>query len=227
MLSAQPNQPRLPGRKAQAAVNDVGIMAAAFETLTTDPHTSMAHIANRAGVGVASLYRRYPTRQALVHQLCLHAMASITYAADSCAHRLRDPAVDPWAAFTEFISAALDSGAGAMRALAGTFHADTELAAGAAQMNIGIQRVVSGGQQRGALRADITAADITQFFEMLRAVRIGDRPRSDELRQRYLALFVTALQPTEASSQLPVQAPTWTEISTTWNQLPPNSVSVI
>ncbi len=194
------------------------IIDAAFDVLTTDPDAPMAEIADRAGVGVASLYRRYPTRQALVHQLCLTAMASITSAADEHADRLDDPVNDTWTEFVAFISAAFTAGAGAMRALGGTFHADAELATVAAQMNSGIHRVVTSCQERGAVRADITAADITQFFEMLRAVRVGDRPRSDELRQRYLTLFVTALHASQTSDGLPVPAPTWQEISATWNQ---------
>ena len=101
-----------------------------------DPHATMAVIAHRAGVGVASLYRRYPTRQALVHQLCMDAMTSITAAAALHAEHLHDPAADPWTEFEGFITSALAAGAGAMRALSGTFYADAVLADTAARMNV-------------------------------------------------------------------------------------------
>lgn len=207
------------GRKAEAAVNDVEIMVAAFNTLTSNPRASMAEIAACADVGVASLYRRYPTRQTLVHQLCLRAMDSIAAAADACVHRLDDQDAEPWPEFLAFLSSALADGAGAMRALAGTFHADAELARAAAQMNAEIGKVLALTQARGAVRADVTAADITQFFEMLRAIRIGDRRRSDHLRQRYLHLFAPALKTATAGDELPIPSPHWDEISTTWNYL--------
>ena len=86
-------------------------------------------------------------------------------------------------------------------------------------MNSGIQQVVSEVQRRGAVRSDVSAADLTQFFEMLRAIRVGDHRRSDELRQRYLRLFSTALRasPAAEAENLVVPAPEWDEISTTWN----------
>jgi AcrR family transcriptional regulator len=206
------------GRQAEAALNDVEIIAAAFELLTADPQASMAEIADRAGVGVASLYRRYPTRQALVHELCLKAMAAITDSAETSAARLREPTGDAWAEFLAFLSAALGAGAGAMRALAGTFHADAELARTAARMNRRMQEVLTLAQHRGVVRADVTAADLTQLFEMVRAVRIGDRASSERFRRRYLALVVSALRSDAAGDELPVGPPSWSEISTSWNR---------
>lgn len=211
-------QRRPAGRQAEAAVNDVGITAAAFDLLTSNAQASMADIADRAGVGVASLYRRYPTRQALVHHLCVTAMASIADTAKIHATRLQDPTCDPWAEFAAFVSAAVASGAGAMRALAGTFHADTELAHTAAQMNTAMQDVLSLAQERGAVRVDVAAADITQFFEMVRAVHVGDRVSSEKYRRRYLALFITALRPSAAHDELPVEPPDWSEVSRGWNR---------
>lgn len=225
MDGQRPAEGRPTGRKAEAKANDIEIMSAAFDLLTTDPRASMADIAARAEVGVASLYRRYPTRQALVHQLCLRAMTSITTAAETCTRRLDDPTADAWPEFVAFLSSALAAGAGAMRALAGTFDADTDLGDAAAQMNTEIQHTVTLGQNRGALRRDITAADITQFFEMLRAIRIGDHQRNDELRKRYLQLFATALHAASATEPLPVSAPQWNEINATWTQQDTNATS--
>lgn len=213
----QPLRPT--GRQAEAAANDVEIAAAAFDVLTADPRASMADIADRAGVGVASLYRRYPTRQALVHQLCLDAMRAIGTGASTCARQLSNLDADPRAAFEAFLSSALAAGAGAMRSLAGTFDADAELARAAQQMNASMQEAVTIAQRRGAVRSDVVAADITQLFEMLRAVHVGDRVRSDELRERYLALFSSALTPSAVTSELPFGPPSWSEVSDTWNRV--------
>ncbi|MGI8879148.1 MAG: TetR/AcrR family transcriptional regulator [Jatrophihabitans sp.] len=215
---AAPRSPPLRGRQAEAAVHDIAIMDAAFTTLTSNPRATMAEIAELAGVGVASLYRRYPTRQELAHQLCLRAMDSISAAADACRLQLKDPATEPWPEFLGFITAAIAAGAGAMRALAGTFDAGPDLSRAAAQMNKAIQQVVRLAQRRGAVREDVTAADITQFFEMLRAIRAGTPQRSDELRQRYLLLFSGALRTVPVRHELTVAAPRWQEVSATWNK---------
>jgi AcrR family transcriptional regulator len=206
------------GRQAEAAVHDVAIMDAAFTTLTSNPRASMAEIAELAGVGVASLYRRYPTRQDLAHDLCVRAMGSISAAAEACRAQLEDPATEPWEQFVELLRTAMAAGAGAMRALAGTFHAGSDLAREAARMNDSIQQVVRLAQQRGAVRDDVTAADLTQLFEMLRAVRVGGPQQSDQLRQRYLELFGAALRAVPVRHDLSVPAPSWPEVSATWNQ---------
>lgn len=219
-----PPDPPLRGRQAEAAVHDIAIMAAAFATLTSDPRAPMAEIAELAGVGVASLYRRYPTRRHLAQELCTRAMASIAAAADASRLRLEDPAAEPWTEFVHFITTALAAGAGSMRALAGTVHAGPDLAQQAAEMNDAIQHVVRLAQQRGAVRPDITAADLTQFFEMLRAIRVGTPQQSDELRQRYLQLFAGALRAVPVHHELSVPAPRWPDISAAWDQPPSRPV---
>ena len=208
----------LRGRQAEAAVHDLTIMEAAFAVLTSNPRASVAEIADVAGVGVASLYRRYPTRQELVHQLCLRAIGAISGAADACRRRLEDPNTDPWKEFLRFIAVAMSAGAGAMRSLAGTFDAGPDLAREAAGMNEVIGHVVHLLQQRGAVREDVTAADITQFFEMLRVIRVGTPQRSDELRQRYLQLFGEALRGSAERDELAVEAPSWQEINSNWSE---------
>ena len=216
--NTRPPSPPLRGRQAEAAGHDIAIMEAAFTTLTSNPRASMAEIADLAGVGVASLYRRYPTRQDLAHDLCVRAMGSISTAADACRRQLEDPQTEPWEEFFGFLETAIAAGAGAMRALAGTFHAGSDLAGEAAQMNDAIQQVVRLAQHRGAVRDDVTAADLTQFFEMLRAVRVGAPSQSDKLRGRYLQLFGGALRAVPVRDELTVAAPGWPEISAAWNR---------
>jgi AcrR family transcriptional regulator len=55
--------------RADALENRVRILAAAREAFAEDGDTSMNQIAQRAGVGPGTLYRNYPSREALILDL--------------------------------------------------------------------------------------------------------------------------------------------------------------
>lgn len=56
-------------RRLDAAQNDERIVTAALRELALDPNVAMERLAAAAGVGRATLYRRFPTRGALVTSL--------------------------------------------------------------------------------------------------------------------------------------------------------------
>lgn len=206
-------RPKLAGRKAEAAVNDALILQAAREVLTVEPDTPMAEIAARAGVGVGSLYRRFPSKEALAYRLCLDGMSALADLARRTIEVIDD---DPWEHFVAFIGDAIEAGAGSLRGLAGTFEADDDLNRVAQQMSRLIGEVLQRAQAAGAVRDDINANDVGRFFEMLRAIRVGDAERSNALRRRYIALFTPAFR-APAESPLPGPPPTWQEIAAAWN----------
>lgn len=205
--------PRPRGRQAEAAVNDGLILQAAREVLTVEPDAPMAEIAARAGVGIGSLYRRFPSKEALAYRLCLDGMAALADLARRTIDVIDD---DPWDHFVAFIGDAVDAGAGSLRGLAGTFEADEDLNRVAQQMSRMIGEVLRRAQEAGVVRDDINANDIGRFFEMLRGIRVADTERSDALRRRYIALFIPALR-APAESPLPGPPPTWQEIAAAWN----------
>jgi AcrR family transcriptional regulator len=212
-MEQEDHRPKLAGRKAEAAVNDGLILEAARDVLTTAPDTPMAEIAARAGVGVGSLYRRFPSKEALAYRLSLDGMNAL---ADLARRTLEVIDHDPWNEFVAFIGGAIDAGAGSLRGLAGTFEADEDLNRVAQEMSALIQDVVERAQAAGAVRDDINANDVGRFWEMLRAIRIADPDRSNTLRKRYVALFVPAFR-APGASPLPGPPPTWQEIAAAWN----------
>ena len=181
--------------------------------LTVEPDTPMAEIAARAGVGVGSLYRRFPSKEALAYRLCLDGMSAL---ADLARRTIEVIDEDPWDHFVAFIGDAMDAGAGSLRGLAGTFEADDDLNHVAQEMAglIAAGRRARPGGGRGARRHH--ANDVGRFWEMLRAIRIAGPDRSDALRKRYIALFAPAFQ-APGTGPLPGPPPTWQEIAAAWN----------
>jgi AcrR family transcriptional regulator len=174
----------------------------------------MAQIADRAGVGIGTLYRRYPSKEALVTQLCLDATEQLEKIARAAVERAR---AEPWAAFVDFVNDSFDAGAGGLGpSLAGPFTPSAELMAVSRAMGEAAAELVAIVQEAGELRDDVTAAEVGLLFEMVRAVSIGGEERSAALQHRYLALLLEALRAPGAGS-LPAPPPTWQEISARWS----------
>lgn len=50
------------------------LLDASFSILLNDPHASLSEIASKAGVGRATLYRHYPTREDLIAAIAIESM---------------------------------------------------------------------------------------------------------------------------------------------------------
>jgi hypothetical protein len=87
--------------------------------------------------------------------------------------------------------------------------------AAARRLHRAVATVIARAQDEGALRADVTQADVNLVFEQLRAVRVGDEQRTAALQRRYLALALHALR-APAAGPLPGPAPSWKEIQQRW-----------
>jgi AcrR family transcriptional regulator len=205
--------PPLSGRRAEASRNDERVLAAAREVLTAAPGAPMAEIARRAGVGIGTLYRRHPSKEALVQQLCLDGMQRLEAAAGAALGQVDE---DAWQAFSGFMTAGLAAGAGSLgAALAGTFTPSDELLVTAQRLYGTVQELLERSQAAGAVRADITQEDVTLIFEQLRAVDLGDAERVASLQRRYLALALQALR-APGAAPLPGPPPGWDEIRRRW-----------
>jgi len=74
--SHSPQSP--PRRRADAERSIARILDAAVEALASDPETSMAEVARRAGVVRATIYAHFPTREALIDAVTHRAIAETT-----------------------------------------------------------------------------------------------------------------------------------------------------
>jgi AcrR family transcriptional regulator len=198
----------LSGRRAQAARNDQRILDAARAVFTADPGAPIAAVAERAGVGISALYRRYPSKDDLLQRLSLDTLRRYIAAAEAA---LADDG-DPWIAFATFMSRALDAGTGSLTLrFAGTFPATDELQRAGQRAYEVTKLLIDRTLSAGALRPDITVGDLSLIFEQLQSVHVRDEHRAGQLRHRYLTLILDALH-TPSGAPLPGPPPAWEEI---------------
>jgi AcrR family transcriptional regulator len=201
------------GRKAQAARNDQLILAAARAVFIADPTAPISAVAERANVGISALYRRYPSKEELLRTLCADGLRRYIGAAEAM---LADEGA-PWDAFVGFMRTLVDAGSNSLtQRLAGTFTPTDDLyrdAATAQELN---ERILARILAAGVVRPDLDVNDIGLILEQLASIRLGDERRTNELRHRYLALFLDAVH-RPAGPPLPGPPPTWSELRERWN----------
>jgi AcrR family transcriptional regulator len=204
--------PRLPGRRAEAAINDRRILEAAREVFTADPSAPISAVAERAGVGISALYRRYRSKEELLQQLSLDGLRRYIAEVEVA---LADEG-DPWEGFAAFLRRAVEADTSSLTLhLAGTFTpTETHWHEGekAFQLNT---RLLNRTREAGVLRREFSVGDLSLLFEQLAAIKVGNRERTRQLRQRYLALLLDALRDTDAAP-LPGPPPSWKEIRRRW-----------
>src|SRR5258706_7946305 len=95
----------LQGRKGQAVRNDGVILAAARDVFLEDPKAPIAAVAERAGVGISALYRRYAGKEDLLRKLCHDGLRRFIQEAEDA-----DATVsDGWEALRMFLEGVVDA----------------------------------------------------------------------------------------------------------------------
>lgn len=155
--------PEAPGQRhdtalrADAERNRDRIMAAARRRYATEGlGVSMASVARAAGVGKATLSRRFATRDDLINAVFADRMDGY-----ATAEALADP--DPWRGFTRYIEAicamqAADRGFAAVLSM--SFPAAKALEARRAESYQGFLELISRAKATGYLRADFVSEDL-------------------------------------------------------------------
>jgi AcrR family transcriptional regulator len=202
--------PGASGRRADAARNDERILAAARAVFVADPGAPIVAVAQRAGVGVGALYRRFASKEELLRALCAEGLRRYTAAVEAA---LADDG-DAWESFAGFMRAAVAADASSLTVrLAGTFTPTPELydaAAHAGRCNV---ELFERTRAAGAIRPDADVNDLALILEQLASIRLGDAERNQALRRRYLELALDGLR---ASGELPGPPPTDEELTRRW-----------
>ena len=124
----------------------------------------IATIAADAGVGVGTLYRRYPSREDLLAALTLRSFRLVLDAAQSAAE-CTDSGID---ALRGFIEQTIEHGPELVLPMhGGPVPLDEDTIALRSEVHATIEKVLRRGRQDGTIRADVTALDIIVFGALL------------------------------------------------------------
>ncbi len=206
-------EPGLSGRRAEAARNDAAILAAARAVFIADPDAPVSEVAERAGVGISSLYRRFRSKEALLRKLCGDGLQLYN---DIARATVEDAGADAWDSFATFMARVIEADVHALTLrLAGRFRPTAELDRFARRADELNQEIVGRAQAAGVLRDDVHPDDLTFVFEQVASLHGPTPERTAQLRARYLTLQLDGLR-APARTPLPGPAPTTEEQHARW-----------
>lgn len=191
--------------RADAARNHRRIVSAAGAAFESDgPDVALEEIARRAGLGVATLYRRFRTRDQLVRAVVEEVFTSEIEPTAASGD------ADPWTDLTGSLTRAVEAIAGRRTLL--------QLARETGAFDVGpvqrygrtLTRLLDRARDAGVVRAELTTRDLSAVLVMALAVTgTGNEERPAADRYRCLALLFDGLRPgrpplPEASADDPV-----------------------
>jgi len=192
-----------PHLRRDAARNRARILEVAAEVFAESGlDASYDEIARRAGVGVGTVYRRFPERTELVQALFESRMEEVVAFADEAGDH--DSAWDGLGWLLERLLERQVADRGLKEVMMTTITADQHHAIGREQIGPRIEALVERAHAEGTLRADVGAADLGVQLMLISSVSTAAEP---ELWRRYLTLTLDALQARPGQTPLPGEPP--------------------
>jgi AcrR family transcriptional regulator len=181
--------------RADAALNRDRIVDAAAQLFAARGiAVPMDDVARHAGVGVATLYRRFPTRADLAAATFERNLSRYTEAVDRA---LEDP--DPWRGFRALLYELCElqaSDAGLRELLTMSFPASSIIEQRSGEALVKLRILMERAQQAGALRPELVPGDVVVMLlgnsGVVSATCGADTATGTEPWRRFAALIVNA-----------------------------------
>jgi AcrR family transcriptional regulator len=191
---------REPGSRRDAQRNHALLVEAAragFAERGLD--VQLEEIARRAGLGTGTLYRHFPTREALVEAIVAERVGEFLAVAEAA---LAEP--DAWAALVGFLEStlALQRGDRVLREIFVRYppaegqHSETR-----AQMRALFERLLDRAHEQGVLRADFGLPDLALVLWSFAPVVDATAEAAPDAWRRHLHWFLDGLRPAAATPQ--------------------------
>lgn len=169
----------------------------------------MAEIARRAGVGNATVFRRFPTKDALIEAIVEEKIDELLAEAERAA-----AVEDPWDALVGLLQATATLQArdhGFFQATEEFVLRHPEILRRHRPIIEAFEPLVARAQDAGVLRDDVTTLDLLGLVKGSVACLPPSRDLRDDGWRRYLSILLDALRP-EAATPLPVPPLTFEEV---------------
>ena len=190
-----------PGLRADAQRNRERILEAAHEVFAEDGlDASLNEVARRAGVGVATLFRRFPTRGQLIAATFADPMSEYAALVETA---LADP--DPWHAFCGYLRTvcSLQAGdRGFTDVLTQSFPTAKEFEATRDLAFRRFTELIARAKHSGGLRDDFVAEDLPMLLMANAGVLAGTAGAAPETSPRLVEYLIQAFS-TPATDPLP------------------------
>ncbi len=201
---ATPDQETGKPLRRDAARNRLLILAAAREVFASRGlDAGLDEIARHAGLGVGTVYRRFPDKEQLIDALFEERVDAIRDVAQRALEL-----EDPWEGFSRFLEWSLElqmADRGLKELLLSTRPGLERVAEARQRIRPFADAVVERAQAAGVLRADFSAREIPLVHLMLSGIIDASRQEEPELWRRYVAVLLAGLR-ADAVGPLPVAA---------------------
>jgi AcrR family transcriptional regulator len=154
---------------------------------------SLDDIAHHAGVGVGTVYRRFPDKEQLIDALFEDRLGEILGAASDSLEM-----ADPWRALAQFLERSLElqvEDRGLKELLLSTSEAHARIERGRQQIQPVVAAVLERAQQAGVVRSDIAVADLILLQHAIGEVADYTRDAAPDVWRRTLVIALDGLRP--------------------------------
>lgn len=191
-----------PALRSDAARNLAKILDAARSSFYEEGlDVGVEAIAQRAGVGVGTLYRRFPTKDSLIDAVVDELLHRVLDVANQTL--ATEPPEAGLARFLEGVGLLQAEHAGCLARLWST----TPQAAVRAEIEVVVRKLLQRAQRAGTVRKDLVYEDITVVYWSLRGVIEATHPVAPDAWRRHLDVLLAGLAPARAKLAHPPLAP--------------------
>ena len=186
MLDDIPAGMRADARRSRAKLLEAA--TAAFAEHGAD--APLEDIARRAGVGIGTLYRHFPTRLDLQSAVFLSQVKGVCARADDLI--LDSPTEQAFAAWVRMLTRYMVTKRGLSRALIDSLGRDSELISSCSlAMRETVERLLKHAQEAGTIRPDVGALDV---LRLVHGIGVATE-QAPEDADRLLSLMLDGLRP--------------------------------
>lgn len=194
MTAMPPRQSERPLRRDAAANRKRLLDAAAAVFADQGIEASVDETARVAGVGMGTLYRRFPTKDALIAALVQDMLDSMQHLAERATGRPDGSGLE------HYLEAASAYQAAHRGCLTRLWNLDGSQEA-VQQLRRAIAALLDDAKRHGRVREEITSTDVTMVMWSIRGVIETTGDVAPDAWRRHLSLLIAGLRPTDSPLQ--------------------------